>query len=193
MDQEAQKSGERRVREHLIDPLFGLGLLRPSGMGAEQFDAMTAELCKKLAYMTPGNLAALVEQVASQPAGKDKNRWPIGAQVLAWAGTIQSPPDDASPFLRALFAHGIGQDAIAQGWGPELLAHARRVRRFPGAYEQSKIRDDAGRAMRRAQDLAALLDRGETLTSEEGEWLAARRAIEDRCRQIAALGRGGAA
>jgi len=191
MDAEQQKAGEARVKAFLIEPCFAAGLLRPSGMARDQFDAMVAELCKKLAYMTELNLAALAETISVNPVGKDANRWPIAAQVLGWAGKIQPPGDDASPFLRALFAHGIGQDAIAQGWGPELLVWARRERKFPGGFVQKKIREDAGRALRRAEDFALRRDRGDHLSDEEIRWLTMREAAVARCRHIASLGRSG--
>ncbi|WP_127110791.1 hypothetical protein [Pararhodobacter zhoushanensis] len=71
-DAEAQKAGEKRVTEYLIDPLVGLWLLRPAGMKVEQFDAMLEELARKLPHLTSDNLATLAEQIISRLKGKTR-------------------------------------------------------------------------------------------------------------------------
>ncbi|MCW1934549.1 hypothetical protein [Pararhodobacter zhoushanensis] len=187
MDAEAQKAGEKRVKDCLIDPLVGLGLLRPAGMKVDQFDAMREELARKLAYMTAANLAALAEQITSRPQGKGSDRWPAGPLVLQWGIAIQAPPDDASPLLRAIFAHATGQEAIAAGYAPELLVWAKKNRSFPKSFMVSTIRKDADNAMRRAAELERIERDGEALSAEETAWLERRRAATEKCRKIGAL------
>jgi len=116
MDSTEQASGEKRVREVLVEPLLCRGLAKPSSLTKDQFEAMIDDLCKRLAYMTGESLAALEEVVASNPGGKDKDRLPIANAILGWAAQIQPPGDDASPLIRAVFANALGADALAGGW-----------------------------------------------------------------------------
>lgn len=144
-------------------------------------------LCQRLAYMTEINLAALEEQVAAAPAGKDRDRLPIANVILEWAGQIQPPVDDGSPLIRAVFANPLGQDALAGGWAPELLAEVRKVRRWPGAYVVNQIKDRSRDAVRQMDDLDRILLRGGELPSDKARWRSARLAMIEKCRQIAGL------
>ena len=153
MDAKEQAAGERRVKDHLIEPLKRLGLAKPSSLTVAQFDAMVADLTGKLAYMSELNLQALAEQVANMPGGKERDRFPIAAKILGWAAEIQPPSDDASPLFRAVFAHALGQRALAEGWAPELLAELRRARVWPRDYDLRQVQDRAADARRRVQRL----------------------------------------
>lgn len=195
MDMAEQAAGEKRVRGALIDPLMRRGLMRPAGMKVEAFEAMLAELCAKLAYMSDLNLAALEEDAATMAGGKDKDRFPVGQRILERAGQIQPPGDDASPLIRAVFANQLGADALAGGWAPELLADLRQSRRWPGAFVVKTIKDRADDPLRRMRDIEMRRSRGDVLTAAEDDWRSRRMAAMDRCRRIAELGRaeGGAA
>ena len=188
MTPEEQKAGEARVRRVLVDPLLRRGLAKPSALTKAAFDEMLDDLCERLAYMSEGGLAALEEQVAANPGGKDRDRLPIANTVLKWAGDIEPPPDDASPLLRAVFAHQIGRDAIDQGWGPELLADVRRTRRFP-KYVVT-IREAAAEPLRRLALIEDRLRRGEDVSAEDARFRAVRLARIEKCRAIAALSEG---
>lgn len=193
MDSREQAAGERRVRDLLIAPVQRLGLGRPAALTVAGFEAMCEELAAKLAYMTDGGLAALAEVVAANRGGKAQDRFPIAAVILQWAADIEPPADDASPLMRKVMAHGIGQDAIREGWGPELLFWLRRHRQWPKGFALKQIRDGGQEPLRRMQDLDARLARGGDLTEEEAAFRARRRAALDKCERIARLGQGGAA
>lgn len=193
MDSAEQAMGEKRVRHRLIDPLRRRGLMRPGGMKVDAFEAMLAELCAKLAYMSDLNLAALEEDAATMAGGKDKDRFPVGQRILERAAQIQPPGDDASPLIRAVFANRLGQDAIDGGWAPELLAELRKTRRWPGAWAVKTIRERADDALRRMHDLEYRLARGDLLSQAEAGWRDRRCRDIAKCRHIAELGRGDAA
>lgn len=188
MEAADQKTGERNVRERLIDPLLLRGLSKPGGLTKDAFDAMLEDLCQRLAYMEPLNLDALAEQVAANPAGKDRDRLPIANRILEWAGQIQPPSDDASPLMRAVFNHGLGRDAIAEGWAPELLAHLRRFRKWPGSYEISKLREEGSGKARRLADIEMRLARDGEVNRDEADFRQRRRMAVDRCRAISEAG-----
>ncbi|MDF3606115.1 hypothetical protein PE067_08230 [Paracoccus sp. DMF-8] len=190
MDAVEQAEGEKRVMRILVDPLKARGLAKPSSLTVTGFDEMVSAMCAKLAYMSEISLAALEEQVAANPGGKDRDRFPIANQILQWAAEIQPPGDSASPLMRAVFAHQIGQNAIAEGWGPELLAEIRKTRRWPGSWSLKTVRDAAGDAVRRMRDLDARLARTETLSPDEVAWRERRLAALQKCRDIT---EGGAA
>lgn len=187
MDSAAQAEGEKRVKTVLIEPLERLGLAKPSTLTKAGYEAMVIELCQKLAYMHPLNLAALAEQVAGNPAGKDRDRIPIANTILAWAAAIEPPRDGASPLIRAVFGHTIGQSALAEGWAPELLRYLKQTRRWPGAYVYSDLKAKADGSVRQFQRLNTADEAGEVLSSEETAWLRERRAILARCQEIAQL------
>lgn len=187
MDAKEQAAGEARVRRLLIDPLVRLGLAKPTKLTVAQFDAMIADLCGKLAYMTDLNLQALAEQAASMPAGKSQDQFPIAAKILQWAAAIQTPPDDASPLFRAVFAHALGKAALAEGWAPELLGYLRRSRVWPREYDLKQIRSNAEDARRQLMRQDEHVGRGGVLTEADWSFRNARRQAQDKCQRIAAL------
>lgn len=189
MDEAGQREGERRVRELLVKPLKARGLAKPSSLTIAAFEDMVDGLCQKLAYMEAGSLEALEEMAASNPGGKARDRFPIANDLLTWALRIQPPPDDASPLIRKVFAHAIGQRAIDEGWAPELLADLRRNRVWPsGDYALKMIRDRADDAVRRMADLDYRLGNAREVTLEECRWREARLAVIEKCRAIGRLG-----
>jgi len=187
MDSAQQADGEKRVRQVLVDPLLRRGLAKPAALSKAQFAEMVEDLCARLAYMTDGNLAALQEQVAASPGGKDKDRLPIANRILEWAALIQPPGDDASPLIRAVFANPLGLDALAGGWAPELLADLRKSRRWPGAFAVKSIKEHAADPVRQMRVFDDVLARGGALEPAQEQWRSRRLAILHRCRQIAEL------
>lgn len=190
MDSAEQANGEKRVKQVLIDPLMRRGLAKPTSLTKAQFGDMVEDLCARLAYMTDANLMALEEQVAANAGGKDKDRFPIGQRILEWAAQIQPPGDDASPLIRAVFANQLGQDALADGWAPELLVELRGSRRWPGSWSVKIIKDKADGAVRQMRDLDAKLARGEALAPAEDQWRSRRLTAIAKCQRIADLGQG---
>lgn len=171
MDSVEQAEGQKRVRQLLVEPLKRRGLVKPSAMTKDQFSDMLDDLCARLAYMSEANLGALEEEAATMASGKNKDRFPIAQHILDRAGRFQQPPDDASPLIRAVFAHAMGRDAITQGWAPELLREVRNTRRWPNAFVVSKCRENAEEAVRRVSRLIGYRDGGQGLTAEESAWL----------------------
>ncbi|MCA0848323.1 hypothetical protein [Salipiger thiooxidans] len=158
-------------------------------MTRDEFDAMLDSLCAKLAYMSEPNLGALEEVAAGMASGKSRDRFPIAQRILERAGDIQRPPDDASPLIRAVFAHGLGQDAIAQGWAPELLFELRRMRLWPNDYLISQCKTKAEPHVRRLAQLRDWFEAGRALSSDEEAFMQRRQSALEKCRQIAALGK----
>ncbi len=188
MDAAEQKTGERQVRDRLIDPLLKRGLSKPPGLTRPMFEAMLDDLCQRLAYMDPLNLDALAEQVAANPAGKERDRLPIANRILEWAGRIEPPCDDASPLLRAVFGHALGRDALVEGWAPELLGHLRKWRKWPGGFEVRTLREEGTAAERKLRDIEMRLARDGEVGREEDQYRQRRRAAIERCRTIAEMG-----
>ncbi|SFR40573.1 hypothetical protein SAMN04488005_1521 [Yoonia tamlensis] len=191
MDSTQQADGEKRVDMILIQPLQRRGLAKPGSLTKLQFDEMVKDLCARLAYMTEPNLMALEEQAASNPAGKDRDRFPIANRILEWAGQIQPPSDEASPLIRAVFAAQLGADALVGGWAPELLAELKKSRRWPNAYVITQIKQAAGDSVTRLTRCDEALARGDALSSDVSGWRARRLAALRKCRDIAALGQSG--
>jgi hypothetical protein len=177
----------------LIKPLQRRGLAKPGSLTKVQFDEMVKDLCARLAYMTGPNLMALEEQAASNPGGKDRDRFPIANRILEWAGQIQPPSDEASPLIRAVFAAQLGADALVGGWAPELLAELKKSRRWPNAYVITQIKQHAGDSVTRLARSDEALARGDELPSDLAAWRARRLAALQKCRDIAAMGQASGA
>ncbi|MAN99918.1 hypothetical protein [uncultured Roseovarius sp.] len=187
MDSIEQASGEKRVREILVEGLLKRGLAKPSRLTKDQFEASVDDLCKRLAYMTTANLEALQEVAAARPGGKLRDQMPIANAILDMASDIQAPPEDASPLIRAVFASALGADALAGGWAPELLGELRRNRRWPNAWTVSQIKTDAEPNVRQLRSLEGRLARGDDLGPTEAMWRDRRVAALRRCQEIAEL------
>lgn len=187
MDSVEQAEGEKRVMRVLVEPLKMRGLAKPSTLTVAGFEETIQGMCKKLAYMSEASLAALEEQVAANPGGKDRDRFPIANQILSWAADIQPPGDSASPLIRAVFAHQIGRTALEEGWAPELLADLRKNRRWPNNWTLKMVREGAERSVGRLRDLEARLVRGEVLSEAEAGWRDGRVSALRRCAEISAM------
>lgn len=187
MNSQEQAEGEKRVMQLLVEPLLRRGLAKPTSQNAAKFDEMVQDMCARLAYMTESSLMALEDQVAANPAGKDRDRFPISNVILQWAAEIQPPGDGASPLLRAVFAHACGKTAIAEGWAPELLAEVRKNRRWPGAWTLKTAREGAANALRRMRDLDDRLAREGELPTSDREWRDRRTAVSQRCDEIGGM------
>ena len=187
MDLQAQKQGEERVEEFLIMPLLRRGLVKPSHLTKGAFDDMVSDLKKRLAYMSADNLAALEEHSSARPSGKGKDRCPIANDILKWSFDFQEPPADGSPLLRAMMRHQTGQDAIAEGWAPELFAWVKQHRQFAKGYALTQIRQSSEANVRRMRDLDRRLQQGRDLTSEETLWRHKRMKEVDLCKALAGV------
>jgi len=192
MDSAAQAAGETQVRDLLITPLENRGLAKPAGLTKQAFEDMKHSLCAKLAYMTGLSLQALEETAAASPGGKDRDRFPIANTILAMAGQIQPPGDDASPLIRKVFAEALGRDAIRDGWAPELLAELRKSRRWPGSFVVHEIKARADDAARQMVRLDEALARGDALNQSDADWRGRRKAVIEKCQRIADLAKHGA-
>jgi hypothetical protein len=193
MDEQAQKDGEKRVRHLLIDQLERMGLMKPAGMTKALFAAMQDELCQRLAYMSDDGLGALAEDMAGRGGGKDRDRFPLATKVLEQARRIEPPQADASPLIRKVFAARLGQEALAQGFAPELMRWLRANRQWPSSFVVSGIRDAARDNLRRAEDLQAGYDRGRDMSAADRTWYDARQLEIARCTLARDLGLGDAA
>lgn len=186
MDERAQADGEKRVREFLIDPLRARGLGKPTHLTRAEFETMLEALAAKLAYLSKGALIAVEEEAASKPGGKTQDRFPIANVILGIAARIEPPQEGYSPLVRRLFAHATGQAAVNAGWGPELLAHVRKVRVWPQPFALRQIENDARSNLLRAEGLRAARSRGADLSEADAAWLAKRDAVEGDLRGFAA-------
>ena len=188
MDSAAQANGEKRVKQFLIDPLLRRGLAKPTTLTKVQFDDMVKDLCARLAYMTDQNLQALEDQCAGNAGGKSKDRFPIANHILDWAGQIQSPEEDGSPLIRAVFSQALGLDALAQGWAPELLAELKQSRRWPNSFGVTRSRERADNSVRQMRSVEERLARGDDVPANETAWRDRRLSVIRRCQAIADLG-----
>lgn len=188
MDSAAQADGEKRVKQFLIEPLRLRGLAKPTTLTKAQFDDMVKDLCARLAYMSEQSLMALEDQCAGNAGGKLKDRFPIANHILDWAGQIQSPSDEGSPLVRAVFAAQLGLDALTGGWAPELLGELKKTRRWPNAFVVNLVRDRAVNSIRQLRNIEDRLARGIDLAPAESDWRLRRLAVIRRCQDIADLG-----
>lgn len=187
MEAKEQHEGEARVSEYLIQPLIRLGLVKPNGMTVAQFEEMQGELRGKLAYMSVLNLQALQEQVAGMGGGRNRDKFPIAANILKLAAQIQAPPDGASPLIRAVFGNPLGKAAMAEGFAPELLAYLRHNRTWPREYDVRQIRERADDATRRLTKMQEATARGFPASDADLKLQADRARAQAKCQSIADL------
>lgn len=188
MDEKAQKQGEKRVRELVVTPLIRLGLMKPAGMTKALFEEMQEEICQRLAYMDALSLRGLCEELAGCGGGKERDRFPLATVVLERAVTHQRPVSDASPLMRAVFAHAIGEGALEAGFAPELMKWVRENRKWPGSYVMGKIAESGRDGHRRLDQLQRHIADGRELLEADAVWLKRRLAAVARCQEARDLG-----
>ncbi|WP_339109254.1 hypothetical protein [Thioclava sp. GXIMD4216] len=191
MDSVEQAAGEKRVRAVLFEPLLRLGLGRPSTVTKAAFDDMIADVCGKLAYMSALNLGALADEIAAHPGGPQKDRLWTGTQILDKACEIEPPEDSGSPLLRAVFANGIGQEALRDGWAPELRFWLKQNRRWPNAFVANQLREQARDNQRRLTVIEENIAAGRNVPDADLAFRQRRRAAMGKCETIAQLARAG--
>jgi hypothetical protein len=187
MNSAEQAAGEKRVREQLVTPLLRRGLTKPASLTKDQFEDMVQDLCARLAYMSDVNLAALEEQAAASPSGKDQDRFPIANKLLEWAAVIQRPDESNSPLIRAVFAHELGKGAVRDDWAPELLVDLRKSRRWPTEFALKRILESAKGARDRQQNIERKLARAETVSVIDAGWRDKRIAAMRKCEGLVEL------
>ncbi|WP_416368595.1 hypothetical protein [Tritonibacter mobilis] len=187
MEAKEQHEGGVRVSEYLIQPLIRLGLVKPNGMTVAQFEEMQGELRGKLAYMSVLNLQALQEQVAGMGGGRNRDKFPIAANILKLAAQIQAPPDGASPLIRAVFGNPLGKAAMVEGFAPELLAYLRHNRTWPREYDVRQIRARAEDAKRRLIKMEEAEARGFEPSNADLKLRVDRERALAKCQSIAEL------
>jgi hypothetical protein len=194
MDAEQQAAGEKRVREHLIDPLLGLGLGKPTTLTKAAFETMLKTLAQMLAHASEADLFDLRERALQNPGGKDRDRFPLAARFLDWGRELAPPGqsgtgEDVSPLIGRVMAHpDFGGVALDKGFAPELLAWLRVERKWPGGWTMSKRAEAADDARRRYDDLRMKGHRGDPLCQEDRQFIAKRSAAIAECRRIAEIG-----
>jgi hypothetical protein len=188
MDAVAQKAGEQQVKELLIEPLERLGLMKPSLLNKVKFDEMKTEICQRLAYMSALSLGGLCEELAGCGGGPQRDRFPLATVVLPLAMKHQPPVGDASPLMRAVFAHSVGEAALSGGYAPELMKWLRDNRKFPGGYVLGQISEMGRSAARRAEGVRADREAGRELSDVDASWLERRTSAEKRCEDARELG-----
>lgn len=171
----------------MIEPLLALGLTKPGTMRKAQFETMLRTLEQTLAHMGVEDLTELRERAAAHPGGKERDRFPLALNILAWAKEVKKPErGDASPFIRRVMTSEVGRVALERGYAPELLDHIRARRgEWPGAWTVSQLRGKAEDALRRFADLQMRLERNDALSAADLAFVRAREARIDECRQIA--------
>lgn len=184
MDSVEQAAGEKRVKDLLIEPLLRQGLGKPTTVDKAGFAAMQTDLCQRLAYMSPVSLEALAQVCAAHPGGPQKDRFPIGRDILDHAGKIQPPSDDGSPLLRAVFSQQLGLDALVEGFAPELYGEIKRVRKWPNPFVVNQIKGRASDNIRRMRTYDERLAGGDVLAARDDDWRRYRLEVIRRCERI---------
>ncbi|ANB33468.1 hypothetical protein M2324_003283 [Rhodovulum sulfidophilum] len=168
-----------------------------SGIGLSFLHGAIDQFGDGFAESLVGGLFDRLRKGVRGPADTAAASLPLGHQLAAGgtdpgfggrlkaAAQIQPPADDASPLIRAVFAHAVGRQALAEGWAPELLDDLRHNRRWPRSYALGQIRQAAGEALRRHAHLAGA-GPGQ-LSPAEAAWLRDREARLAHCRSIADL------
>ena len=170
MEGEALKLGKERVRDVLIRPLAGRGMVRGAGLTVAQHEAAMEGLAARLAYMTAPNLRALAEVVEANGAGKARNRWPSELLICQWARRLQEPPASDSQLVTTYLRSAAGRRARAEGWLVELYLYLKKMGRPPNDYVIRELKLEADRAMRRRARVQEAARFG-GMDPAEGRWL----------------------
>lgn len=170
MEGQELRDGKERVRRCLIDPLQARGMVRRAGVTLADHAEWLDSLAARLAYMTEGNLAVLAEAVQRHAGGKARNRWPRDVTICNFAADIQRPPATVSRLVRSMLASVMGQAALAGGYHLELMEWLRDQGRKPGAFDLSRMKQDAEENRRKAKVIRHRCARGLADVAEQG-WL----------------------
>ncbi len=171
-----QAAGEAKVRALLIDRVDRLAVLPPKGVTIGRWEEAKTEISQRLWRMSERGLSALAEFVEDNPAGDDKNRWPVAKIILDEARRIEPPGDDAPPsaLMCKIFTSQLGRDALEGGWAAELMERVTTDRRWPSEYAVRGIKESAAESKRRLQFIEEAKVRGDDLTPQQAGWLSKR-------------------
>ena len=183
MDVQEQAEGEKRVRACLIEPLDRLGLARPKGTVVSRFEDMKRELCARLWRMDEDGLSDLLDWVIQSPSAKE-NRWPPAALILEKAKSVLPPPWPPSERMVRLFNHQIGQQALREGWAPELFKKYVGETGFPNQFSQQIIQSSAKEAVARFEAIRRAKAAGADVSERDARWFDRRAEKIAHCEKI---------
>jgi len=183
MEGEELRAGKARVREHLIDPLNAIGMVRKKGLTLETHRMALEGLAARLSYMDVGFLCALAEVVEAHALGPDKDQWPSIPNITSWARALQEPPASESRLVRSFLQSAPGQRAVDGGYIVELRRFLKRNGRPPSDYDMRQIRDEAASNERQRQIISANIDSGRASEADR-QWLSGWNAAHATCMTI---------
>ncbi len=98
---------------------------------------------------------------------------------------LEHYPPPTQPLMRAVFGHALGQNAIAEGWAPELLDSLASKRLWPNGYAVMKLKEMADASVRRLTIMDERLAGGFDLGRKDRAWRDRRLAQIAKCQGIA--------
>lgn len=168
------EAGTARARRILIAPLSGLA--RGKRVSEAQHRDTLDRLARKLSYMDAAGLNGLVELALANAGQVARGRQPVCPEagvLLAWAYALQAPPVRQSDYAASVMRSAMGRRAHDNGYGVELLRHARRHGPPPGAYSVFRLQDEARENLRRRAALRIEIEAGNSLSGDHARWLQA--------------------
>jgi hypothetical protein len=166
-----------RVRQLLIRPLEGDGLVRDRRTKASDHAAFLEKLADRLGYLTDENLATLKRYVRARAGGEAHNVWPGFATILNHAQDLQTPPDPENPIMQSWLHSRQGEALMARGEHVEtylfltgLVAKGRP--RPPLPAEKRMISNRARDVARKRTLIVEGIEGGRHVSEDDRKWLA---------------------
>ncbi|MGV6840579.1 MAG: hypothetical protein ACWA40_10340 [Planktomarina sp.] len=169
-DGQDTRQARQSVRDHFVDPLIQMGLVKKRSMKADDHQAMIARLVAKLDYMSEGNLRGLQQYVIRLAGGKERNCWPAEVSILRAAYNLQPPPPRQSNYAQSLIASAMGRKAADEGWLVELFQIAKAMGPPPGKYVIATLKEKADENRRQRARIREWIETGRANAAERA-WL----------------------
>lgn len=163
-------SGRARVRAVLLDPIDAAGAKRHGRATLAEHHAMKERLADTFAHMPDTALEGLRDLIFRHLGGKDGLQWPPEAWLRKSALRLCPKPPRANPYVKTLMASAMGQRAIENGYGAELLSLAIKLGPPPSKYDLAKLARQAQDARREAERIQRLSQDGRALP-DDLDWL----------------------
>jgi len=171
MNEQEQKAGRERVREHLVKPLDEtLRLRRPRKIrtGAAHKAALD-EICDRLWYLSEDDLFIVRETIIRTLTPEAE--WPPAAVVIGWGQTLRRKPEGVSQRVVRLVQWAAAKDGIDDAILPAFYRWLQHHNRVPGAFDMREIARTASENDRWVERMREVATRG-VLTPVDAQRLA---------------------
>lgn len=186
-DTTEETTGRALVRQVLWSRIDEAGVKPPKGQTRETWGKLRAHMTDRFDHMGRASLEVLADEIIEE-AARRHGQCPSEVVLRQWAEGLEKRPLILKPIVTSWLRSIEGPAAAAGGFLPELYELLQRLGRPPGAYDMTRVREQAERNRREETLIRDRIARG-VASEDDRSWLEHRERIEQAAARLVEDGR----